>query len=139
MIVGTYPLQLPSKISLVLRDYYFVTTISKNLISVSCLTQEDYVISFYKDYYNIYFENKIIGSSFLINSLFQLYVDVFVNYVKNDVNAIGIKRPRDKINQMYLWHLRLDHIGEDRINRLKKIELLDLLTTESYPIYESCL
>ena len=40
---------------------------------------------------------------------------------------------------MYLWHLRLDHIVEDRVNKLKKIGLLSPLIFESYPIYESCL
>ena len=46
--------------------------------------------------------------------------------------------PRDEVNQKYLWHLRLSHIGEDRINRLEKIELLDPLTFELYPICELC-
>ena len=66
-------------------------------------------------------------------------MDVSVNYIKHDVNAIGIKQPRDKINQRYLWHLRLGHIGEDMINILKKIKLLNSLTFKSYPVCESCL
>ena len=55
------------------------------------------------------------------------------------MNVIGSKRPRDSPNGRYLWHLRIGHVAEDRINKLKKIRLLILLTFESYPICESCL
>ena len=55
------------------------------------------------------------------------------------MNAIGIKRPRDSLNDKYLWHLRLGHIAEDRVNKLKKFGLLSPLTFESYSICESCL
>ena len=55
------------------------------------------------------------------------------------MNAIGIKRPRDSLNDKYLWHLRLGHIAEDRVNKLEKSGLLSSLTFESYPVCESCL
>ena len=49
------------------------------------------------------------------------------------------RSPRDEINQKYLWHHRLGHIGEDRINRLKKDGILSSLNLESYPACESYL
>ena len=55
------------------------------------------------------------------------------------MNAISSKCPRDNVNEKYLWHLRLNHIAEDRINRLGKTRLLSPLTSEKYPICESCL
>ena len=55
------------------------------------------------------------------------------------MNAIGIKRPRDSLNDRYLWHLRLGHIAEDRVNKLEKFGLLSPLTFESYPVCESSL
>ena len=97
--MGTYSLWLPSKISLVLRDCYFVPTMSRNLISISYLIQEDYVNSFFKDHCNIYFENKKISSGFLINNLFQLYVDVSVNHSEHDMNAIRNKHPSDELTK----------------------------------------
>ena len=56
-----------------------------------------------------------------MNGLFQLHVDIFINYIERNMNAVGSKHPRDNLNEMYLWHLRLSHIREDRINRMKKI------------------
>ena len=87
----------------------------------------------------IYFKNKIIACAFLIDSLYHLHMDASVNINEQTVNAIGSKRLRDRISQKYLWHLRLDHIGEDKLNKLEKDVLLGPLTFESYPIYESCL
>ena len=55
------------------------------------------------------------------------------------MNVIGSKRPRDRISQKYLWHLRLGHIGEDRLNKLEKDGPFGSLTSKSYPVCESCL
>ena len=55
------------------------------------------------------------------------------------MSAVGQKRSRDEIMQKYLWHRRLGHIGEDRINRLKKDGILSSLNPESYPICKSYL
>ena len=43
--VGTYPLWLPSGVRLDLKDYYYVSVASQNLISVSELAQKDFEIS----------------------------------------------------------------------------------------------
>ena len=54
--VGTYPLRLPSNLDLVLKDCYYVPAASRNLISVSCLALEGYVITFFKDHCYILYE-----------------------------------------------------------------------------------
>ena len=55
------------------------------------------------------------------------------------MSVVCQKRSRDEINQKYLWHHRLSHIGEDRINKLKKNEILGSLNSESYLTCESYL
>ena len=55
------------------------------------------------------------------------------------MNAIEIKRPRDSLNDRYLWHLRLGYIAKDRVKKLEKFGLLSPLTSELYPVCESCL
>ena len=93
--------------------------------------------SFHKNHCNIFYENNKVANIFLINDLYQLHIDVSVFNIEQNVNAIGIKRPRDSLNDKYLWHLRLGHIAEDRVNKLEKSELLSPLTSKSYPICES--
>ena len=66
-------------------------------------------------------------------------MDASVNINEQIMNTIGSKRLRDRISQKYLWHLRLGHIGEDKLNKLEKDGLLGPLTFESYPICESYL
>ena len=83
----TYPLQLSSGLDLVLRDCYYVLTASRNLISISCLAQEGYVISFLKDHYNILYERNKIANGFLINGLYQLHIDVSVLTIEQNVDA----------------------------------------------------
>ena len=100
--VGTYPLRLPLGLDLVLRDCYYVPTASRNLISVSCLAQEGYMISFHKDHCNIFYKNNKVANSFLINGLYQLHIDESVFNIEQNVNVIGIKRPRDSLNDKYL-------------------------------------
>ena len=97
--VGTYPLRLPSGLDLVLKDCYYVPAASRNLISVSCLAQEGYVITFFKDHCNILYERNKITNGFLVNGLYQLHIDVPVLTIEQNVNA---KQPRDSPNDRYL-------------------------------------
>ena len=87
----------------------------------------------------IYFENKCVARAYLIGVLYYLHVDVSVNLNEQIMSTIGSKRLRDRVSQKYLWHLRLDHIEEDRLNKLEKDDLIEVLTFESYPVCESCL
>ena len=139
--IKTYPPRLSSNFCLELRDCYCVPNASRNLISVSCLAQDDYEISFNKDHCIIYFENKMVAYGHLINSLYLLHVDTneTVNLSKQTVSTVGSKKSRDKVSLKYIWHLRLDHIGEERINRLMKDDLLESFSDESIPVYESFL
>ena len=75
----------------------------------------------------------------MIDSLYHLHMDVSANISEQVETAVGSKRPRDEMNLKYMWHLRLGHIGEERINKLDKDGLLGSLTSESYPVCESCL
>ena len=77
----------------------------------------------------------MIAHSLLIDSLYHANV----NLNEQVVSAVGQKRSRDKINQKYLWHHCLGHIGEDRINKLKKDGIFGSFDLELYPAYESCL
>ena len=107
MAVGTYPLRLPSDLSLILRNCYFVPGASRNLISISSLAQDNYVFNFNKDYCTIYLKNKMVGCDFLIDNLYHLHIDIFVNVTEQEVNAIGFKRPRDETNLSICGNLSL--------------------------------
>ena len=84
------------------------------------LVQDGFDFNFNKNFYFIYLWNKLIACDLLIDSLYRLYIDANMNLNEQVMSVVGQKRFRDEINQKYLWHHRLSHIGEDRINKLKK-------------------
>ena len=60
------------------------------------------MISFHMDHCNIFYENNKVADGFLINSFYQLHIDISVFNIEQNMNAIGIKRPRDSLNDKYL-------------------------------------
>ena len=66
-------------------------------------------------------------------------MDASVNVNEQIGNTIGSNRSKDRISAKYLWHLRLGHIKEDKLNKLKKDGLLGPLIFESYLVCELCL
>ena len=58
----------------------------------------------------------------------------------NSTNTLPIKRKKpSKMNQMYIWHLRLGHIILKRIQRLLEDGSLSSLEVEILPVCEFCL
>ena len=51
-VVGTYPLRLPSDVRLNLKDCYYVSVASQNLIFMSVLAQKDFEIYCNKNFYS---------------------------------------------------------------------------------------
>ena len=130
--IGTYPLWLSSDFRLILKDCYYIPVASQNLIFISVLAQEDFIFNFNKDFCSIYLRNKLVACYLLIDNLYHLHVDACVNINEQIVgSAVGHKQFRDDVNHKYMWHLKLDHIGEDRINKLEKNDLLGFFNSES--------
>jgi len=58
----------------------------------------------------------------------------------NNTNRLPYKRNEPyKLNQTYLWHLRLGHTNLNRISRLVRNGSLGSLEVEALPVCESCL
>ena len=81
----------------------------------------------------------MVASDLLIDSLYHLHIDTNENLNEQVVSAVAQKRPKDEFNHKYLWHHKFGHIGEDRINRLKKDGILNLVKSELIPVCELCL
>ena len=62
----------------------------------------------------------MIRGGMIFHDLYHLHVDAdeSINLSKQIVTAVGSERSRYEINLKYIWHLRLGHIGDERINRL---------------------
>ncbi|KAK8600839.1 hypothetical protein V6N12_050687 [Hibiscus sabdariffa] len=133
LAVGTYVLSLPSGLNLNLENCYFVPSLTKNIISVSCLDKIGFEIIIKNNSCSFFYNNLFYGTTQLINGLYILNQE---NMIFN-INTKKLKT--NDSNQTYLWHCRLGHISERRISKLHKDGLLDPFVFEQLDVCESCL
>ena len=133
LAVGTYVLNLPTGLILELENCYFVPSITKNIISISCLDKNGFSFIIKGQCCSIYLNEIFYGSAQLFNGLYILNLDM-------PIYNINTKRAKlIEFNPTYLWHCRLGHANEKRISKLHKDGLLDPFDFESYGTCESCL
>jgi hypothetical protein len=137
--IGELPLELNNGFILHLYNVLYVASLSRNLISVSCLDDNGYDCQFSNKQCLILFDNKVVGLVFRQDKLYILSMHENVNGVCNDENVVckekissstnmSIKRKRcDDATSMKLCHYRLGHILRGRIERLIKDNILHLL------------
>jgi hypothetical protein len=89
--VGYLDLHLPSGLVLELSSVYFVPSISKNIISVSCMDMDDFTFSIKDQYFSFYRDDIFYGSSQVMNDLYVLEMD---NQVLN-INNKRLKSSRE--------------------------------------------
>ena len=136
--IGTFFLKMTSGHVISLNDCLFVPSAVRNIVSISCLCKDNYEFYFRNKICNIYHENKYVAHGTLDNDLYVLNMKENNEHVVNE-NTITHKREREEISPKYKWHLRLGHIGEDRVTKLAKDGLIGPFGLEPYPTCESCL
>ena len=123
--IGTYMLKLPSRKILELKNCYYMPKIIRNIISISLLLQRDYKINGKSNSCSISFSNEIIYNDIINNGLLILSNDNIFHINESK------KQKREELNNTLLWHCRLGHISETRINKLYKEEYFDPHDSES--------
>jgi hypothetical protein len=109
--------------------------LNKNIISSSCLEQVDgYEIVIKNKRCSIYYNNILYTHYPLVNGSYVL--DLKDKFVYN-INKKRL-RPND-FNPIFIWHYRLGHINEKRIEKIYKNSLLSSFDLESFDTCESCL
>ena len=132
--VETMQLHLPSGFILELNNCYFIASLSRNIISPSCLMRNGYSFASENNGCSISKNGMFVASAPIKNGLFILNLDELPIY---NVSAKRL-RPND-LSPTYLWHCRLGHISEKRMKRLHSDGLLTSFDFESYETCEACL
>ena len=137
LALGSISLNMPTGKVLVLNDCYYVPNFVSNIISISMLDKRGFRIIFNNNICSIYHDDDLYVNGYLQHGI---YVLPDVNYNSVMHVSSSFKRKRDsQLNKTYLWHCRLGHVGEKRINKLYKEGYLDNYDYESYKTCESCL
>jgi hypothetical protein len=81
--VGDLDLHLPSGLVLELSSVYFVPSISRNIISVSCMDMDGFTFSIKDQCFSFYRDGIFYGSSQVVNDLYILEMDNQVFNINN--------------------------------------------------------
>jgi hypothetical protein len=133
--VETYHFLLPSGLVLELNNCYYIPALCKNIISLSCLVEvDDYEIIIKNKSCSIYYNGIFYVHCPLVNGLYILDLE------DKSIYNINMKMAQlNDLNPIFIWHCRLGHINEKRIERLHKEGLFSSFNFESFDTCESCL
>ena len=110
-------------------------------MSVAQLFKQGFSLNF-NNGIDISLNGNMITTACLINNLYYIkpiVPMVFDTEVNTDLQRESKRIKLDSNDQTYKWHLRLGHIGLERIKRLVKEGPLESLQVGSFPTCESCL
>ena len=126
---------------LVLEDCLYVPNVHRNLISTTYLGRHGYCVIL-KDNIVIKKDKVFICFGNIVNGLYIITPhkhELYNSELDNNSHVKSLKRKFHSTSDDYLWHLRLDHINSNRIQRLVKDWLLEPLDFNEFLVYESCL
>ena len=135
--IGHFDLHLPSGLYLTLNNVCLITSITRNIVSVSRLRKSGFNFQFVDDNIHSFLNGIFYFEARPINGIYELNLDDTSN--DKSLYHVNTKRIKQGLNQTYLWHCRLGHINKKRISQLQKSGLLGANDTESFDICESCL
>ncbi|GJV25941.1 zinc finger, CCHC-type containing protein [Tanacetum coccineum] len=137
--IGSYHLELPSGLVIVLNNCHYAPSITRGVISVSRLYDDGFI--------NRFDENNVLSVSknnlvyFVVvprDGIFE--IDMSCSNT-NDSSMYNVSNKRAKINldSSYLWHCRLGHISKKRIEKLQHEGLLNSTDIQSLGKCVSCM
>nr|GEU87497.1 hypothetical protein [Tanacetum cinerariifolium] len=135
---GTYHLELPSGLVIVLNNFHYAPTITRGVISVSRL---------FDGFINRFDDNNVISVSknnlvyFMAVPRDGIYeIDTSCSDTNDSfMYAITNKRAKINLDSSLLWHCRLGHISKKRIENLQHDGLLNSINIQSLGKCVSCM
>jgi hypothetical protein len=132
--VGTMPLSLPSGLVLELKNCYCILALCKKVISASCLQAEGYGFKSVDNGCSVYYNDIFYFHAPMMNGLYIVNLDGCSVY-----NIIAKRQHANDLNPTFIWHCRLGHINEKRMEKLHRDGLLHSFDFESFETCKSCL
>ncbi|GJZ66554.1 retrotransposon protein, putative, ty1-copia subclass [Tanacetum coccineum] len=135
--IGSFELVLPNGLVICLDNYHYAPTITRDVVSVSCLVDNGFIQRFI-DYGILVSKNDVLYFNVIFsNGIYEIDMSNLVpnvNYIYN----VSSKRVKHNLDFTYLWHFRLAHISKKRIGKLQHDGLLKSTNDESFDKCVSC-
>ncbi|GKD98485.1 retrotransposon protein, putative, ty1-copia subclass [Tanacetum coccineum] len=131
-------LVLPNGLVIYLDNYHYAPTITRGVVSVSRLVNNDFTQCF-TDYGISVSKNDVLYFNAISSN--GIYEIDMINRVPNDnsIYTVSNKRAKHNLDSTYLWHCRLAYISKKRIEKLQHDGLLKSTNEESFDKCVSCL
>ena len=102
LAVGSYELTLPSGLLLVLDNCYYVPTMCRNIISVSCLDNDGFYFIIKNNNCSIFHKDMFYANAYLQDGLYVMNLQKSNN--SHVYNITTKKFKSNDLNSTYLWH-----------------------------------
>ncbi|GJS55784.1 retrotransposon protein, putative, ty1-copia subclass [Tanacetum coccineum] len=137
--IGSYHLELPSGLVIVLNNCHYAPSITRGVISVSRLYDDGFINRFNENnVLSVSKNNLVYFVAILRDGIFE--IDMSCSNT-NDSSMYNVRNKKAKINldSSYLWHCRLGHISKKRIEKLQHEGLLNSTDIQSLGKSVSCM
>nr|GEU86303.1 hypothetical protein [Tanacetum cinerariifolium] len=136
--IESFDLILPSSSIIVLDNFHFTPTMTRGVVSISCLVKNAYIHTFTnygilvsKD--NVFYFNAIPCDDIYEIDMYNLNPNISSNY------NVSNKRTKHRLDSYYLWHCRLGHINKKCMDMFQRDGLLQPTHDESREKCKSCI
>ncbi|GKD89405.1 retrotransposon protein, putative, ty1-copia subclass, partial [Tanacetum coccineum] len=128
--IGYFHLCLLSGLVLILHNCYYAPSITRGIISVSCLYDDGFINHFEDNAISVFRNNLVYFCAVPRDGIYEID---FSNSNTNDSSMYAVSNKRAKLNldSALLWHYRLGHINKKRIEKLQHDGLLNSTNIEN--------
>nr|GEV03387.1 hypothetical protein [Tanacetum cinerariifolium] len=137
--IGTYHLELPSGLVIILNNCHYAPSITRCVISVSHLFDDGFINRF--DDNNVILVSKNNLVYFMVvprDGIFEIDMSCS-NTNDSSMYVITNKRAKINLDSSLLWHCHRRHISKKRIEKLQHDGLLNAIDNESLRKCVSCM
>nr|GEY05808.1 hypothetical protein [Tanacetum cinerariifolium] len=137
--IETYHLELPNGLVIVLNNCHYAPSITRGVISVSRLFDDGFINRFDDNNVISVLKNNLVY--FMVvpqNGIFEIDMSCS-NTNDSSMYAITNKRTKINLDSSLLWHCRIGHISNKRIEKLQHDGLLNPIDIESLGKCVSCM
>nr|GEW96815.1 putative ribonuclease H-like domain-containing protein [Tanacetum cinerariifolium] len=137
--IGTYHLEVPSGLVIVLNNCHYAPSLTRGVISVSRLFDDSFINCFDENNVILVSKNNLVY--FIVvprDGIFEIDMSCS-NTNDSFMFAISNKRAKINLDSSLLWHCCLGHISKKHIEKLQHDGLLNSVDIESLGKCVSCM
>nr|GEZ01568.1 hypothetical protein [Tanacetum cinerariifolium] len=136
--IGVFYLCLPSGLNIVLNNCHYAPSITREVISDSCLYEDGFINCFLNNTIQVSRNNMVYFSTIPRDGIFK--IDLSNSYTNESfIYAVSNKRAKLDLDSTLLWHCRLGHIIKKRIEKLQHDGLTNLTNLRAFEKCVSCM